>query len=190
MTEPTPLDNPFSILGLPQRFALEDSTLERAYLRQVSRLHPDAGDTGAGVSGCEDSDEQNDREIKTARLNEAKSILKSIEKRGNLLLQLLGGLPANADKSLPAGFLVEMMELRQTIEEEVSSKEGLEKWQKWGEQERKAYETTLGELFLSLEGEIGGMNVISAKIREQLNALRYIERLIEQLDPRYKPSVS
>lgn len=190
MTPHTPLDNPFSILGLPQRFALEDSTIERAYLSQVSRLHPDSGDRGAGGSEWEDYQGQDEKEAQTARLNEAKSILKNVEKRANVLLQLLGGPPANADKTLPAGFLMEMMELRQAIEEELSFKGALDKWQKWGEQERKNYETALGELFISLEERKEDPKAIAAKIREQLNALRYIERLIEQLDPRYKPSGS
>jgi len=174
----TPKANPFAILNLPIRFDLDAVAIERAYLAGLTSVHPDAGgDRDAGTPGAD-----------AATLNKARKVLLDGEQRANALLGLLGG-PAAADcKDLPDGFLMEMMTKRQTIEEEIESGESDSRanWEQWARSERQQYSDQALGLFEANTPETTGEGL--TQIRVLLNAWRYIERLIEQLDPEYHPS--
>ena len=167
------MENPFQALGLPQRFDLDPTAVERAYLARAARVHPD-------VVGDEE-----EAAVQAARLNRAKAELLNDERRANALLVALGG-PAQ-DKSLPDGFLMEILETREAIESAVSSGDEAEreKWTRWAEEQRREYAARVGELFNAGTGP----EQLRA-VRRELNGWRYIERLIEQLDPRYDPGAS
>lgn len=160
--------NPYEILGLDVSFAIEPSVVERAYLKRIASAHPDrVGNTGA---------------VDAAALNAARRCLLDDESRANTVLRLLGGPSASEDRSLPEGFLMEMMDTRSSMEEELDADPDAAraKWRQWGSDERKKH-TQEFERLLSEPGSLGAC-------RTQLNAWRYIERLIEQLDPEYDPA--
>ncbi len=142
--------------------------------------HPDVGevDDGPGSPGSPDA----------AELNRARAILLDGEQRANALLEVLGGPSASACKDLPDGFLMEMMTRRQEIEEEIAQAgdQSRTRWEAWARDERAQYARSACELFGAL-GEAPGPEKL-AEIRVLLNAWRYIERLIEQLDPEYDPA--
>ncbi len=161
--------DPFDLLGVPARFDLPGPVLQRAWLARTAALHPDRAGGDAEAAGA------------LARLNRAKATLENPEERANALLARLGGAAKDADKSLPDGFLAEMLETREEIESAVASGDAAEreKWSDWAELERERYTREVGELFARV-GEPAKIEVMK-EIRRTLNAWRYIERLIEQL---------
>ena len=169
--------NPFSTLALPARFDLDAAVIERAYLSGLQTAHPDAG-------GCQDDAPEHD----AAALNHARSVLLDSEQRAVALLDVLGGPSAASCKDLPEGFLMEMMTRREEIEEELArgEQDARSRWESWAREERSQYTSDAQALF-----EAHAMDSTPEKrtqIRVLLNAWRYIERLIEQLDPEYDPS--
>lgn len=171
-------NNPFSLLGLPETYEVDRAQIERAYRLRLSGVHPDTG--GAAGDPADPAD--------SAALNRARSILLSDEQRAIALLDLLGGPGAGDCKDLPDGFLMQVMLKRQEIEDAIESggEDEREHWEQWGEQERRAYRLRVGTMFASLPDQPGERSL--RELRVQLNAWRYIERLIEQLDPEYDPA--
>jgi molecular chaperone HscB len=181
--DPPPTDA-FAVLGLPRRFDLAPADVQRAYLAKVTQAHPDA----LGAEMLEDLD---DAAALTAELNRAKSLLESDESRANLLLALLGGPAKEADKSLPDGLLMEVMEVREQVDAALAQGDPSQraKWKHWAMDQRRAYAARAQALFDRLQAESGPPRDQSAReLRRHLNAWRYIERMIEQLDETYDPS--
>lgn len=173
--------NPFSVLGLPMKFKIDAAIIERAYLGKLQSAHPDAGGPdGDGEHGGDDA----------AALNQARKSLLDPELRANALLDLIGGPGASACKDLPDGFLMEMMTRRQEIEEQIDEAGALARtnWESWAREERTEYTQDVQKLFEQCE--VGSEPEKRTQIRVLLNAWRYIERLIEQLDPDYNPARS
>lgn len=168
------MQNPFSILALPPGFDLDEAALRRAYLAKVATIHPDlVGEDAAQAASAE--------------LNHARNLLSNPESRADILLRLNGGPAKETDKSLPPGFLMEMMETRETIESALASGNPADRtqWTTWGHQQRATYIQEIAKLFAT---PITPQSL--QQIRTTLNAWRYIERLIEQLDPAYDPNQS
>jgi len=170
-----PIINPFQLLGLPIAFDLDEAALRRAFLAKVLAIHPD-------LANADDSQGQ------SADLNHARELLSNPESRGNILLALLGGPTKEADKSLPPAFLMEIMETREAIETALASgnPEERARWSDWGIKQRQTYVTQVRDMFAAL-GTTPSESALK-HIRTMLNAWRYIERLIEQLDPAYDPN--
>ena len=162
--------DPFTLLGLPRRFDLDNTAVERAFLARAAQAHPDA-------AGDDDA---------MADLTAARQTLANPERRANALLALLGGPNKEADRSLPDGFLMDIMETRQQIEAELGDSEARERWTAWAEGQRSAYIERVGAQFAAL-GDPPEASELAA-VRTTLNAWRYIERLVEQLDPDYDPN--
>ncbi len=164
------MDDPFEALGLPPEFELDDDRIERAYLARAAAVHPDIAQN------------TDDAEVHAAALNRARAILRSPEDRANALLRRLGGTTKEEDKALPSAFLMEMMETREAIEEAVTSGDeaARARWQAWAGAQRAEYIKRVGEILARAASDDGAAR---GEARRQLNAWRYIERLIEQLDP-------
>lgn len=111
--------------------------------------------------------------------------MESAELRADALLGLLSGASKEADRTLPPMFLQEMMELRETIEEDLASdrEAAMAKWVAWAAERRREHERSVGELFQRIAMQEGSARAATLKaIRVELNMWRYAERLIEQLD--------
>ena len=172
----TPSSNPFAILNLPTRFDLDAGAIERAYLSGLTSAHPDAG--GEQIDAASDA----------ASLNHARKTLLDGESRAIALLDILGGPAAGDCKELPDGFLMEMMTRREEIEEQIAdgSNETRANWESWAQDERNQYSSD-AQLLFDRAGDDPEPDILT-EIRILLNAWRYIERLIEQLDPEYDPA--
>lgn len=167
-------DDPFETLALPARFDLDPASIERAYLGVIARTHPDQ----SGVRADEAAD--------AAAANRARQVLADPERRANALLARLGGPAKEQDQSLPDGFLMEMMETREAIESAFARGEDRSRWREWAAGQRRMYIARVAQLFGSLPAG-GASSQPLRDIRRELNAWRYVERLIEQLDPGYDP---
>jgi DnaJ-domain-containing protein 1 len=186
--DPTKSTNPFEILGFTPSFSITPDQVQRAYLQRLTASHPD-------LSG------QSAQTLDPATLNHARDTLLDDEARANLMLEHLGG-PSPKDHTLPDGFLMEMMQLRTQIEEELDPSnpdhaQARTQWQAWANAERAQTIQTLTQIFKQLESpnpdtsteaSTDSPEELKQSIRTQLNAHRYTQRLIEQLDPTYDPS--
>jgi curved DNA-binding protein CbpA len=173
--DPPPAD-PFDLLGLPHDFDLDPARLARAYLTLAARLHPDVARDDPGSAAL------------AAAANKAKAILDDPERRANALLQRLGGPAKDADRALPDGFLMEILETREQIESAAASPDRaqIDHWRRWAADQRSRYIARASGLFRQHTAAPDSATL--RVIRQELNAWRYIERLIEQLEPGYDPS--
>ncbi len=175
MAEPAGMD-PFSVLGLPARMELSAGEVEAAYLRRAAVLHPDLARGDAEAVRA------------SARLNEARAVVLDPERRAGALLARLGGAAAADDRSLPAGFLAQMMATRLELDEEVAAEgdAARDRWRAWALAERATAQREVAALLTAAEAaaatNAGAAPAALAAVRQRLNAWRYIERLIEQLD--------
>lgn len=168
------ISDPFDQLGLPASFALNAADLQRAYLARVGTLHPDRakGETGDDTAAA------------AAALNRARATLADPEQRAEALLGRLCGPAAAANRTLPDGFLMEMMALRDAIDERLSASDAaaVEAHLAQAEGRRAGHIRRVGELFAeALATSTPDVERLKA-IRRELNAWRYIERLIEQVE--------
>lgn len=172
----------FDELGLPARFDLTAAQVRSAYLARAAAVHPDhAQGAGTGLPGEQDG--------ASARLNHARAVLSDPEQRGEALLARLGGPAKEADRSLPDGFLIEMMEVREQLDASVSAGDssGVSRWVAWADERRAEHMARVGELFASVSGPAAGGaepkdRTVLTRVRKELNAWRYIERMIEQIE--------
>jgi molecular chaperone HscB len=170
--------DPFALLGLPRRFDLTDAQIEKAFLARLAGVHPDLAGDEAGADA--------------AALTGARAVLADPERRAGTLLALLGGPGPAVDRSLPDGFLMEIMELRERVESDLADagprEEARDRWTRFAGDRRQAHIDRVARLFADAPpgGPPGGETL--AEIRLELNAWRYTERLIEQLDPGYDPA--
>lgn len=168
MPRSTPVSDPFALLGLPRAFSDSKADLQRAWLARTARLHPDRPDAPP------DAAEQ------LARLNEAQATLDDPERRANSLLALLGGPAKEQDKSLPPGFLQKMLEIREQMEADLAADSSArDRWERWAREQRDSSIERVGQLFNAVSSAADPAALKA--IRTELNAWRYIERMIEQL---------
>ena len=100
---------PFERLGLPRRFSIDDSELERKHLALSRGAHPDFHSNSTAELRA-------NAEAESAAINEAYATLKDPFRRAEALLKLLGGPDASQQKEVPPALLMEMLELREQIE--------------------------------------------------------------------------
>lgn len=171
----------FERLGVPITFALEPGVIQRAFLARAAAAHPDAGG--------DDVDEAGDAQG-MAELNAARAALADPERRANLVVEALGGPSAAEDKSLPEGYLMDVMDLRQQIEADLTRTAGSRLdagtgWQELARARRREHERAVGreldEAARQPEGSQARRAALAAARRE-LNAWRYTERVMERLD--------
>lgn len=162
------MHDPFDLLGIPPRFPPSLDAIDHAWLAASARLHPDRAQDPVQAA----------REL--ARINSARQTLSSFEGAANALLARLGGPAPEQDKSLPDGLLEAMLEARDRLDEARGDVHALAGLDAWARERRDAHLTHVTELFaLANQAPADGL---LHDIRMQLNAWRYIERFIEQLN--------
>lgn len=158
--------NPFSTLGAPAAFHIDMDAVERAYLRLAAQIHPDAAGT-------------HDDHARAAALHKARTTLRHAPSRAQALLAVLA--PAQAamkDTSLPPGFLMEVMEMRQRAEaaDDPSAKSQA---LAWADEHAKMLASRVAAAFERIRN--GEIDAGAQDVRTALNAWRYVERLTQQL---------
>jgi hypothetical protein len=89
---------------------------------------------------------------------------------------------------------MEIMEIREQVDATLAAKgpeQAVEraKWKQWAQSHRAEYTKATCEMFQRLEAATDtGRNAIARDVRRLLNAWRYIERMLEQLDETYDPA--
>lgn len=160
---------PFERFEFEPRFALDTAELERRYLDFSRRLHPD-------MHSGKSAKELRTAVLLTASLNEAYGVLKDEFKRAELLLGLIGGASSSDDRRTPPGFLMEMLELREELEnareagDEARGRALLAELQP--RRDRTMAEVAAG--FAAAEADLEGL-------RLRLNTLKYHDNMIDEL---------
>ncbi|HBP17889.1 MAG TPA: Fe-S protein assembly co-chaperone HscB [Planctomycetes bacterium] len=157
--------NAFERFGLPVRYELEREELEARYLRLSRRLHPDKqiGKPAARQSRAL---------ILSSALNEAYSLLRDPRQRAEHLLVSSGGKTADQDKSTPAAFLMEQMELREELEAAQAKQDSaaLANFSERAQREQGACYEALKGIFAD---PAFPTDALLKQAREQLNVLKY-----------------
>jgi len=167
----------FERLGLPRRFSLDPAEVERQYLARSRAVHPDFHQESSG------GERRASLEL-SAALNESYAVLKDPFRRAEHLLALLGGPSASDHKQMDPMFLAEMLELREEIEElrqSAGDRAGMES-QLAGR--RAALFGEVGEHFAKAAGlseDDPGRAQLLTKVRQRLNALKYVQGLLRDL---------
>jgi molecular chaperone HscB len=167
----------FERLGLPRTFALAPADVERNYLARSREVHPDFHQTGSERASTELS----------ALLNEAYATLRDPFRRAEYLLHLEGGPTAAEQKEMAPAFLMEMLELRERIEEVRSAGAGSAGAAGLQQELAGRRSALLGEVadtfaaYEALPGDDSGRVALRARVRQALNAARYVGNLLRDL---------
>ena len=164
----------FELFGLAPAYALEAESLERSYRDIQSRVHPDRfADAG-------DAERRASLQW-TTRVNEAYRTLKDPVQRGKHLLELHGvDVAFETNTSMPADFLVEQMELRESLEKAVKAKDAatLDSLRKGLVEEKRRLERQLGESIDARKDYRGAAELV----RE----LMFLDKLDSEIDLAYE----
>ncbi len=166
------MPDPFKTLSQPPRYNLNEADLHAKFILASSSTHPDR---------YTDPVEQAQAAERSAEINHAYAVLSDPERRADALLVLLGGPAKDQDKSLPPSLLMDMMETREQLEEAIAQENltALDKLRAWAHEQRETHLKTIADLFADTQG---GLPADTAKaIRLELNALRYIQRMLDQM---------
>ena len=105
------MQNHFELFHLPQQFALDSAQLDRAYREVQNTVHPDK------FVQASEAEKRVAMQWAT-HANEAYQTLKKPLKRATYLCQLQGvDLQTESNTSMPAAFLMQQMEWRETFED-------------------------------------------------------------------------
>ena len=164
--------DPYEIFSLERSFEIDLDALQKEFVTLSAKYHPDK---------YVDPIEQMDAAEYSSKINTAYQTLKDDEARANILLELMGGPTKEQDKSLPPTLLMEMMEVREEMEEAVEAKDNqtVQKLRQWAIEEREEYLGMLNQIFAKVSGDKVTESE-GKQIRLHLNSLRYIERMLEQ----------
>jgi len=98
--------DPFALLGLPRRLALDPSAIRAAYRTRAAAVHPDR---------TADPAERAELARRSAALGEAQRQLLEPIRRAEAILVALGAATGSAADPPPGEFLMEMLELREEL---------------------------------------------------------------------------
>ena len=161
----------FAVFGLEPRFGLDAEALRKRLLKLSRRLHPDF--FGA------DAEQRALAERNSAELNAAYATLANDFARASLLVAVRGGPDSDSERQMPQAFLMEVMEWNETLE---TAREGPQ-----GEAVAKV-EPLAAELAeargaaMARAGELLDAGQDPTEARRQLNAVRYVDRALEQIE--------
>lgn len=163
----------FQLLGMPQKFSIDEAQLRRAYRALAKDIHPDR---------FMDKDEQR-RILATqlsADLNSAMAVLSDPAKRASYLLELAGGPSAIDVRDVPGALLAEVMMLHEEIKEalEGGNAEALADRRRTVAAKR---DEALGEIATYADAMGDCSDGDKADCRKLLNSMKYYDNLLKLL---------
>ncbi|MED5241498.1 MAG: Fe-S protein assembly co-chaperone HscB [SAR324 cluster bacterium] len=165
----------FEVLGFPVSFEIKSEELELRYQDLSLELHPD-------FYGSASEEEKLLSETATAILNSAYKTLREPTLRADYILHLLAEKQKLDERSLPEGFLAKMFFLQETLDELLDSGNAvkLSGMRKDLQKKKRDIEADFAPLFRKYENNPED-TVIPQQLQTQLNAERYLRRLIERI---------
>ena len=166
---------PFELLNLPVSFDVDQKLLHKRMIELAAANHPDRFD---------DPLDQADAAEQSAAINQAYRQLKSPQSQAQLLLDILGQGTSRDEKALPPNLLMEMMEIREEMEEAIDSDDQttLDRLRTWAQEQQATYlESLTTQLSQAQVGEGQPKPEIIQTAQISLNCLRYMDRMLEQM---------
>jgi molecular chaperone HscB len=165
------LHSHFELFGLAPAFGLNKEVLEKAYRDIQSRVHPDrfahAGDAERRASLQW-----------TTRVNEAYRTLKDPVQRARHILELHGvDVAFETNTAMPPEFLMQQMELRETLEE-AKDAAALDALRTDLRKQKQVLQTAIADAIDSRKD----YNAASGLVRK----LQFLDRLDEEIDAAYE----
>ncbi|HKQ48554.1 MAG TPA: Fe-S protein assembly co-chaperone HscB [Phycisphaerae bacterium] len=165
----------FELFGLPRGYDIDARDLGSRYLSISRNIHPDKfaiGDPSMQAFALRAS----------AAVNRAYEVLGDPRHRAEYLLETAGGQSAAQDKRVPTDFLSRVMLLREEIEDAKAGGDTatLDTLQGQVSRERGETEARIAKLCAALPG---GSPDTRDELRQQLNALKYLDNLLMQFAP-------
>ena len=161
----------FELFGLPPAFSIDELMLEKAYRDIQSQVHPDrfahAGDAERRASLQW-----------TTRVNEAFRVLKNPVSRARHLLELHGiDVAFETNTAMPPEFLMQQMELRETLEE-AKDASALDSLRAKLRKEKRQLEGSIAEAIDAKKDYAGAAGLV--------RKLQFLDRLDEEIDSAYE----
>ncbi|QDU69276.1 iron-sulfur cluster co-chaperone HscB C-terminal domain-containing protein [Engelhardtia mirabilis] len=172
VAEPAP--GPFEVFGFERTFELDGRTLMKRLLQLSKALHPDF------YAGA-DPQVRSLAERSTAELNAAHKILANDYRRADYLVRALGGPTSEADRQMPQAFLMEVLEWNEALEELRAGEGAADGPEQLASQLREARDEAMDALRGHLVPLPAAGAAVLADARRDLNAVRYVDRALEQL---------
>ncbi len=168
MVNPSASDNYFRFFGVEQKFNLDLSLLDQAYLAIQKEVHPDRHARG--------SDTEQRLAMQMATLaNTAFQTLKNPIQRGLYLCQLHGvDARLETNTAMPAAFLMKQMEWRESLEDQDEDLTALEALAEEVDQSKR---DTLAEITQAIDGAKN-----YERAAELLRGLLFIDKFALELD--------
>lgn len=161
----------FEIFGMRPHYRIDPVELDHRYLAISRQNHPDRFATAGPAS-------QSAALSISAVVNKAYDVLRDDYRRAEYLLELAGGPSAAEERQVPGNLLAEVMMLREEIDEAATAKDR-HTLERIREALSKRRALVAGEVTAMAEDiGHGGQN---KEMRQQLNALKYLNNLMEQV---------
>lgn len=164
----------FERLGLPGRFSVDPAVVEREYLARSREAHPD-------FHGLASTEEQRASLERSAALNEAYLTLKDWFRRAEYLLTLHGGPNAQKEKNLDQAFLMEMMDVRDRIEDAAGNTPTLTVIENELRSREAEFRQRIADSFTVIESSPADGATELVAVRRMLNAVKTIRSLLRDL---------
>jgi len=168
--------NYFEIFGLPESFRLDLTDVTKRYRELQQQLHPDR------FASASDQDRRLSVQM-AALVNEAYQTLKDPVRRGRYLLLLKGvDTGEESDTSMNTGFLMEQMELRESLESVRDSEDALAALASLETTVADSFDRRIGQLQTCFDGnEVNDLKMARETVRE-LQFLQKIRAEIEEIE--------
>ncbi|WP_066333377.1 Fe-S protein assembly co-chaperone HscB [Azohydromonas lata] len=164
-------DDDFTLFGLPQKFALDRAALDACWRQLQARVHPDR-------FAAEGATAQRLAMQWSVRVNEAYRRLRDPLTRAAYLCELRGApIDAHNNTAMPAAFLMQQMEWRETLEEANAAAEV----ESLDDEVRTAERALLDEVRQLLD-ERGDAATAAQRVRALMFVARFREDIEARLD--------
>ena len=165
------MQNHFELFGLQPAFAVDADALERSYREIQSKVHPDR------FANAGDAERRASLQW-TTRVNEAFQILKNPVTRARHLLELHGvDVAFETNTAMPAEFLMQQMELRESLEE-AKSPAALDEMRRRLRQEKARMQNQIAEAVDSKKDYAGAAGLV--------RKLQFLDKLDTEIDSAYE----
>lgn len=167
--------NYFELFGLPVSFDVDAQSLHRKYLSLTRSVHPD-------IAGHASQEKRHDALAISSEMNRAYETLRDPVLRAEYLLSLFAEPAAPDDRAVSADLLAQVMTIREQIEEarQAGDQAALGDLTK----QVAAKQSVCMESIVSLSRALIGKRPETRRpLRQQLNAIKYWNNLMDRLLP-------
>lgn len=162
--------NDFEFFGIQPKFLIDEVELKRIYAQRLKEHHPDFF--------VSDPEKYQSAMLFTSECNEGYKRLSSLRSRAKILLSLSGH---DLNENLPPSFLMEMMDLNETISDLQPNSEDTDALHNEIEVLETGLDKELNELCGKADASIEKEKALYESIQENLLKHKYILRLKETM---------